>query len=106
MEGALVGGLVAKVERELFVVFDGAFRIEAQTLQMNGTLPEPFVLRHAVDENLLGHAVGLVFVAETGLERFKFFPVFPTEKVETAGRGAVVRCNWSLRCHFQQIPFG
>ena len=68
MEGALVRGLVANVERELFLLrlgFAGRFlAVEAHVLQQNGALLEPVVLGHVIDEDLLGGGGGLVLVAQ------------------------------------------
>ena len=67
MEVALVGGLVAQVEGELFWVggLTGS-GVVAGGFEVEGALAEPVMLGHGFDERGFGEGGGLVLVAEDG----------------------------------------
>lgn len=69
IEGALMRGLVAKVEGQLLFVDCGCG--EALVLEANGALGEPMGLGHPGDEEFFGGGRGVVFVKQVMQERFK-----------------------------------
>jgi len=50
MEGPLVGGLVAEIEREMGVAVASAVFVEADALEIESTLGQPVMLGHAINE--------------------------------------------------------
>ena len=98
METALMGGLVAQVERKLLlslrlaekrglIVFfiDHAVGTEAKVLENRGALAEPFVVDHALDQDVFRRGLRIVFGEEGSGEILEFGFVFPGEKLEGAG---------------------
>jgi len=85
MEGALVGGFIAQVERETFVV-DRAVVQETVPLQHGGAVAQPVVLGHALDQNHLRTVHGTVFRFEIYDEMVEFFGAFPGQKNELPPR--------------------
>ena len=86
MEAALVGGLVAQVEGELFLVHDLAGGgIVAGGFEVKGAPAEPVMLGHGFDERGFGEGGGLVLVAERGQECIEFGLRFGGEDAEGSG---------------------
>jgi len=93
MEAALVGGLVAQVEGELFLVGDLAGGgIVARGFEMERALAEPVMLGHGFDERGFGEGGGLVLVTERGEERIEFGLRFGGEDAE-GSRETVARAS-------------
>jgi len=87
VKGALVGGLVAQRESELFLVDNGAgFGIVAGGFEIQGAAAEPVMLGHGFDERGFGEGFGLVFFAEGGEERVEFGLRFAGEDTEGSGQ--------------------
>jgi hypothetical protein len=65
VEGAVVRGLIAQIEEELlFRIVWGTLGVEAGSLEGGGTLGEPIVLRHFLDQDLFGdYQVSILEVA-------------------------------------------
>ena len=86
VEGALVGGLVAHIEGELFFLpAGGEFGVEREALEREGALHEPVMLGHVVDEQLFSWGRRLVFGAQIGNELLEVFFALPGESHELAG---------------------
>ncbi len=101
MEGALVGGLVAQVESELFLVGDGAgFGIVAGGLEIQSAAAEPVVLGDGFYERGFGQGFGLVLVAECGEECVELGLGFAGEDTEGSGQAvaSVVQRRDGFRC--------
>ena len=66
MEIPVVRGLVAQIERELFVTLRRiGFAVKAaELLQLDGALAQPIGLRHFFDQQRFGDGSGLVFGAQ------------------------------------------
>ena len=90
VEGAVVGGLVAKEERELAVlVFGGQIFGHRYVLEALGTLAEPVVLGHFLDQQGFGEGGGLVLGAKAAEESVEFVLVFGRQDGERAAGEAV-----------------
>ena len=83
MEGALVGGFIAQVESEAFVI-DGAVVQETESLQKRGAVAQPVVLGHALDQDEFGTVFRAVFIFEIHDELVEFYGAFPGEEDEHA----------------------
>ena len=81
MEGSLVGGLVAEVEGEAFVV-DRAVGGEALALEEQGAIAQPVMLGETFDQQHFGGAEGEVLADELALQRDVFGGVFPWQEEE------------------------
>ena len=87
MEAALVRALVAEIQGELFffVVLDEASLLEADVLQSLGTAAEPFVLGHALDQDLFGSGLRIMLGAKAGEESFEVDWFLPSKEMEGSG---------------------
>jgi len=89
VEGSLVRGGVAEVEREEFLIGDLAgFLIEAGLLQAIGAVEEPAVLGHSGDEQSLGSVLRVLLVAKCLEQSVVLSLVFAGE--DAKGVGVVV----------------
>src|SRR6478752_5868246 len=80
-------GLVAQVERELFLVRDLAGgRIVAGGFETEGAPTEPIVLRHGFHEHGLGDSLWLVLFAEGDDEFVEIGLRFGGEDAESSGQ--------------------
>ena len=96
MEAALVGGLVAQVEGELFLVRDLAGgEIVAGGFEAERALAEPVMLGHGFDERGFGEGDGLMLLAERGKERIEFGLRFGGEDAEGSGEAVahIIQCG-------------
>lgn len=83
MEGAVVRGLVTKIEREFFgLVTDRHVAVKAHVLEAEGALRKPEVLGHFFDEEGFSLGGRLVFGTEIVEQFVKFVHVFPGEYQE------------------------
>lgn len=90
MEGAVVGGLVAKEESELALLIAQRKIVgHSDVLEALGALAEPVMLRHFLDQESFGHGGGLVFGAKAAEEVVEFVLVFGRQDGEGAAGEAV-----------------
>ena len=82
MEGAFVGGLIAEIERELFL-FNRTL-CKAGVLQYEGTGTQPPSLSHLCDEQSFRRCSGLVLFSKLLCKLVELFSVFPTQNPECA----------------------
>lgn len=72
MKATIVGDLITEPEREkLFRV--GGLGFEGEIAELLSALAEPEMLGHFEDEEIFGHALGLVIGAEAFEEGIEFF---------------------------------
>ena len=62
MKAAVVRGLIAHIERQVFLVLARTHFMKPELLEMHGALSELVVLGHALDQYVLGGSAGMVLV--------------------------------------------